>query len=341
MTATIKDIAKAVGVNPSTVSRVINGTASISEETRQKIKQAMKDLDYHPNSFARSLVNGNTFTIGLVIDAGNRDAFSNAFFIQSVMAIESVAQSKGYSVLITNHSLSDDGNIKNLVQERKVDGIILPVQCMTGELIELMASSDFPFVVMGEPEDKRPDICWVDVDNEQGSRQAVQCLIKSGYTSPMLIVENRKTIFESKRIKGFEDECKAQKIKNSSIHTYSEDTLEKLIDEIQKKERETDSFICSNNVIAFKVLKAIKARKIKVPGQIGVLTFDNYPLAEYMEPALSVVDVDTYKMGETAAELLFRSIRGKEKSIKSRLVDTAIIERDSTKRKNKPGKEKR
>ena len=67
MPATIKDIAKKVGVNPSTVSRVINGTASISEETRQKIKDAMKELDYHPNSLARSLVNGSTFTIGLVM----------------------------------------------------------------------------------------------------------------------------------------------------------------------------------------------------------------------------------------------------------------------------------
>ena len=82
MKATIKDIAKLVGVSPSTVSRVINGTASISDETKEKINKAMKELDYHPNSFARSLVNGNTFTIGLVIDAGNRDAFSNAFFIQ-------------------------------------------------------------------------------------------------------------------------------------------------------------------------------------------------------------------------------------------------------------------
>ena len=78
MPATIKDIAKKVGVNPSTVSRVINGTASISEETKQKIKDAMRELDYHPNSLARSLVNGSTFTIGLVIDAGNSDAFSNA-----------------------------------------------------------------------------------------------------------------------------------------------------------------------------------------------------------------------------------------------------------------------
>ena len=335
MSATIKDIAKAVGVNPSTVSRVINGTASISEETREKINQAMKELDYHPNSLARSLVNGSTFTIGLVIDAGNRDAFSNAFFIQSVIAIETVAQTKGYSVLITNHSLSDSSNIKTLVQERKVDGIILPVQCMTDELICLMTSNKFPFVVMGEPQFKKEEIFWVDVDNEQGSRQAVDCLIRAEYQSPMLLVEDKKTIFESKRIKGFEQECEVKGIQSPSVHAFSEEGIDEFLNEILEGKRDTDSFICSNNIIAYKVLKALKAKELDVPRQIGVITFDNYPLAEYMEPALSVVDVDTYKMGETAAELLLKAISGKEKKAKSKLIEAKIIERDSTRLKQK------
>lgn len=95
MAPTIKDIAKRVGVNPSTVSRVINGTAAISEETKKKIMAAMKELDYHPNIQARSLVNGNTFTIGLVMDAGNSDAYANTFFIKSVSAIEHVTAAYG------------------------------------------------------------------------------------------------------------------------------------------------------------------------------------------------------------------------------------------------------
>lgn len=128
MPATIKDIAKKVGVNPSTVSRVINGTASISEETKQKIKDAMRELDYHPNSLARSLVNGSTFTIGLVIDAGNSDAFSNAFFIRSVSAIEAVTQQRGFNLLITSDTDKENNTaVKNLVLEKKIDGIILPV----------------------------------------------------------------------------------------------------------------------------------------------------------------------------------------------------------------------
>ena len=181
MKATIKDIAKKVGVNPSTVSRVINGTASISEETKEKIFAVMKELDYHPNSQARSLVNGSTFTIGLVIDAGNKDAFSNAFFIQSVSAIEMVSQEKGYNLLITNDANRENENaVKNLVLEHKVDGIILPVSSMTEELVELLIGNETPFVVMGEPEKKQEKFCWVDMDNEQGGRLAVSHLFEAG-----------------------------------------------------------------------------------------------------------------------------------------------------------------
>ncbi len=334
MAATIKDIAKAVGVNPSTVSRVINGTATISEETKEKINKAMRDLDYHPNSYARSLANGSTFTIGLVIDAGNKDAFSNAFFIQSVTAIEAVAQDKEYNVLITNDSHSEhDNTITNMVLERKVDGLIIPVQCMNDELVNLMISNDFPFVIMGEPQKNKTKICWVDVDNEQGGELAVRHLIENGYKNPMLLVEDKKTIFEGKRMKGFEKECGKCGITDPKVHTYTDQRIDEILDDIVSGKRDIDSFICTNNIVAFKVLKAAKAKKIKIPKEIGLLTFDNYPLAEYMEPALSVVDIDTYKMGTAAAELLFLFMKGRDKKVASKLVETQIIERESTRYK--------
>ena len=182
MPATIKDIAKKVGVNPSTVSRVINGTASISEETKQKIKDAMRELDYHPNSLARSLVNGSTFTIGLVIDAGNSDAFSNAFFIRSVSAIEAVTQQRGFNLLITSDTDKENNTaVKNLVLEKKIDGIILPVSAATDELIEILLYNHFPFIVLGEPDNVREGIHWIDMDNKQGAEDAVTYLYQAGY----------------------------------------------------------------------------------------------------------------------------------------------------------------
>lgn len=333
MSATIKDIAKKVGVNPSTVSRVINGTASISEVTKGKILEAMRELDYHPNVAARSLVNGNTFTIALVIDAKNADAFSNAFFIQSVSAIERVSQERGYNLLITNNANCTNNNtVNSLILEHKVDGIILPVSIIDDSLLELLKNSGMPFVILGEPENKSDYITWVDIDNEEGSRKAVMHLLKMGYSSPALLVENKGTMFEKQRILGYRDALKNEM--SSYVFEISKgpndvvDAVEKIVSDSIK----IDSVICTNNIVAFNVLKELKRRDISVPREVGIISFDNYPLSEYLEPALSVVDVDTYKMGEKAASVLFEKIKGAIPSDVSFRIPTEIIERESTKK---------
>lgn len=337
MPATIKDIAKKVGVNPSTVSRVINGTASISDETKAKIYEAMKELDYHPNSLARSLVNGSTFTIGLVIDAGNSDAFSNAFFIRSVSAIEMVTQERGYNLLITNDANRENENaVKNLVLEHKVDGIILPVSSMTQELIDLLITNEFPFVIMGEPEQEGLEASWVDMDNEQGGRLAVEHLLENAYKHPVMLVENKGTTFEKKRIQGVKEELLEKGIKWSKNDIYEcgveEQKVESAVQKILEEKTGADSIICTNNIVAFHVLHVLKKGGKQIPEDIGVITFDNYPLAEYMEPALSVVDVDTYKLGEEAAKVLFDKIKQVDLNKKNILVPTQIIQRKSTKK---------
>ena len=337
MTATIKDIAKKVGVSPSTVSRVINRTASISEETRRKIHIAMEELDYHPNSLARSLVNGSTFTVGLVIDAGNCDAFSNAFFIQSVSAIETVTQERGYNLLITNDSNRENNNtVKNLILEKKVDGIILPVSSMTEELVDLMLCNDFPFVVMGEPEKYREQVYWVDVDNEQGGRLAVAHLSEQGYRHSLLFVENKGTMFEKKRSIGFQKGYEAGNMQwNREYIVECGTTVQSIaaaMEKLKKGEIEADSIICANNIMAYHVLQELKKEGKKVPQDIGIVTFDNYPLAEYMEPALTVIDVDTYRLGEEAATTLLNQMKGNHDGTRNTLVSTQIIQRTSTER---------
>lgn len=335
MTVTIKDIARKVGVNPSTVSRVVNGTASISEETRKKILAAMEELDYHPNSLARSLVNGSTSTIGLIIDAGNSDAFSNAFFIRSVSAIETVAQQRGFHLLLAGDT--DRGMayaVKNLVQEHKVDGVILPVSIVTEELLALLLKQQFPFVVMGEPAQEEKGVYWVDMDNEHGSRQAVEHLMRVGYRHPVLLVENRGTVFEKKRIEGFRREKKDLGIAWSQDDVIECGTKQEEIGVVVRRllqnEMDVDSLICPNNIAAYHVLTELKRQKKSVPYDIGVVTFDNYPLAEYMDPPLTVVDVDTYQLGEAAANALFDRIKERPGEGGNRLLPTRIIGRAST-----------
>ncbi len=333
--ATIKDIAKKVGVNPSTVSRVINGTASISEETTKKIMAAMKELDYHPNILARGLVNGNTFTIGLVIDAGNNAAYANTFFIKSVTAIENVTQRLGYNLLITNHGEREKGNaVKNLVLEHKIDGIILPVSGITDDLIRLLRENQFPFVIMGEPDQSYTGKNWVDMDNEGGGRLAVRHLLECGYRHPALFVESMKNTFEQKRTRGFMKELEKNKIpaaKNDIIEVGDDIALK--IKELLNHRSETDSIICTNNIVAYHVLQALKQNKVSIPEEMGIITFDNYPLAEYLDPPLTAVDIDTYLLGEQVANSLFDMIKQKGRKEESAFIETKIIKRKSTEKR--------
>lgn len=335
MKSTIKDIARKVGVNPSTVSRVINGTASISNETKEKIYVAMREMDYHPNSQARRLVNGSTFTIGLVIDAGNSDAYSNAFFISSVSAIERVTQDRGYNLLITNSGNCQNQNaVENLILENKVDGVILPVSDVTDELIELLVSKEFPFVIMGEPEKKMNQDYWVDINNEQGGRLAVQYLIQAGYHCPILFVEDKTTVFEKNRIQGFQKQLELSGIecRESNIvecGTAAEQIIAK-VKMVLHDFAKVDSIICTNNIVAFHVIQELKKGGKRIPEDMGIVAFDNYPLAEYMEPPLTVVDVNTYKLGELAANILFDKMKQIKKENKKSLVDTQMIVRGST-----------
>lgn len=338
MTVTIKDIAKKVGVSPSTVSRVANGSTAISEETRQKILEAMEEMKYHPNSLARNFANGSTNTIGLVIDAEEEGTFSNAFFNRSVFAIEAVVQANGYNLLITNNRENKNRTaVKSLVLEHKVDGIILPSSSVTSKLINLLIEEDFPFLVLGEPEIEKDRISWVDINNKAGSELAVKHLVDMGYKKISFLFENLDTVFAKNRLDGFCEALKKESLPcmEEFIKTCNENAgdLEVQLDKMISGQNKPDAFICSNNLIAFQVLKFLKGRKISVPEEVGIITFDNYPFAEYMEPPLTAVDVDTYTLGEQAAANLLNKIKRTDSGNRQTVISTRLILRQSSQRR--------
>ncbi len=337
MTATIKDIAKKVGVSPSTVSRVINGNTRISEITTKKIQEAMAELNYHPNSLARSFVNGLTYCVGLVIDARDENTFANAFFNRSVFAIEKVMQEYGYSIIITNdRKKKDNSTVENLMLEKKVDGLILPSSVIRPELIKELNKVEFPFVIMGEPKRYKESTSWIDVDNELGSFTAVEHLIEQGYTRIALVTEQTNTVFAQKRLAGYTSCLKRHNIqpKQEFILEYGKniDIDNKNLEELALSSNHPDAYLCGNNIIAFNVLKTLKNINYKIPDDIGIVTFDNYPVAEYTDPPMTAVDVDTYGLGIQVAEKLIQKIQGAAMDTNHMYIPTKLITRESTKK---------
>lgn len=330
MAVTIHDVAKLAGVNSSTVSRVINGKATITPDTKERVYAAMRELDYHPNSLARSLASGLSGAIGVVVNARDAEAFSNVFFSRSLFAIEKVAQARGYQVIIANGAQSRGGNIENLVKEHKVDGLILPPTTVKPSLLETIG--DFPYVVLGTPDTLRSETCWVDNNNEQGAEMAVRHLQKMGYQKIAYLGGYLKRGFTKRRIRGYQN---ANEGEETILHTdgTSENAYALALTELQK-ENHPDAFVCNDNLAAFGLLKACKELHLSIPQEIGIVTFDNYPLAEYMDPPLTIVDIDTAMLGEQTAQLLFRRIENKVGN-QQIMLSTDLVIRASSERKAK------
>lgn len=327
MAVTIHDVAKLAGVNSSTVSRVINGKATITPDTKERVFAAMRELDYHPNSLARSLASGLSGAIGVIVDARDAEAFSNWFFGRSLFAIEREAQSRGYQVIIANGAQSKGGNIEALMKEHKVDGLILPPTTVKPSLMKVIG--DFPYVVLGTPDALRRETSWVDNNNEQGAEMAVRHLQNMDYQNIAYLGGYEKRGFTKRRIRGYQQ---ANTGKETVLTT--DGTTENAYDAALaalKGAGHPDAFVCNDNLAAFGLLKACKELRIRVPQDVGIVAFDNYPLAEYTDPQLTIVDIDTAMLGEQTAQLLFRRIENKAGN-QQIMLSTTLVKRASTER---------
>lgn len=331
MAVTIHDVARLAGVNSSTVSRVINGKATITPDTKERVYAAMKTLDYHPNSLARSLASGLSGAIGVVVDARDADAFSNVFFSRSLFAIEKVAQARGYQVMIANGAQSHGSTIENLMKEHKVDGLILPPTTVRPSMMETIG--DFPYVVLGTPDTLRSDTCWVDNNNEQGAEIAVRHLQEKGYRSIAYLGGHQKRGFTKRRVRGYMKVIDKGQERVLATDGTVENAYAVALSELEQSTH-ADAFVCNDNLAAFGLLKACKERKIAVPEEIGIVAFDNYPLAEYTEPQLTIVDIDTSLLGEQAAQLLFQRIDSRIGN-QQIMLSTVLVPRASSERKGR------
>lgn len=331
MAVTIHDVAKLAGVNSSTVSRVINGKATISPDTKERVYAAMRQLDYHPNSVARSLASGLSGAIGVVVDARDAEAFSNVFFSRSLFAIEKVAQARGYQVMIANGAQDHGGTVEHLMKEHKVDGLILPPTTVRPAM--MAAIGDFPYVVLGTPDTLRSDTCWVDNNNEQGAEIAVRHLQEMGYQSIAYLGGYQKRGFTRRRVRGYQKSVAKGQENVLATDGTAENAYAVALGELSKDEH-PDAFVCNDNLAAFGLLRACRALQLPVPSAVGIVAFDNYPLAEYTDPPLTIVDIDTSMLGEQAAQLLFRRIDHKVGN-QQIMLSTALVQRASSERKVK------
>lgn len=327
MTYTMKELADKIGVSQSTVSRVINGDPRISKKTAEMVKKHIDEIGFYPNSNARNLVSGKSFAIGLVINAADEASFSNNFFNRSIFAIEKVVQKNRNSLMILNFSSAvSDNQFEKLVLEKKVDGVILPSSIVDDSIISILNRAKIAFIIMGEPREKYKALTWVDIDNKEGAQLATSLFKKENLKKQILIIDGNDKIFNQRRIEGFKNSLDKNQLEGVILNSEDDNWENEVILNVRIGDT---GIVCGNNFIAHKVIKVLKKHKIVINRDVQLITFDNYPLAEYLDPPITAIDVDTFHLGELTATTLFEMISGNKK-IKNKYIKNKLFIRDTT-----------
>ncbi|MFW5981126.1 MAG: LacI family DNA-binding transcriptional regulator [bacterium] len=332
---TIKDVAREAGVSPSTVSRVLSDSERISSKTKKKVRRIMRELGYHQNFIARSLVTQKTNSIALVMARPTQEAFDNPFFSMVIQGISKIAQKKHYSLVLssTSNYLEEQEETLKLIRNHKVDGIILMASRDNDKLIKELKEMNFPFVLIGRsPEYK--DIPIVNNDNIKAAFNMTKYLIKHKYEKILAISGPEEYIVSQDRIKGFQKALAGKNnIKKSEIiltrdFTYQEGyRIVKGLFENEKKLYQ--AIFAFDDLLALGALRAVQEFQLKVPEEIAIVGFNDDPIASYLKPSLSTVKVPIIKMGEKAAEMLIMIINKDDYNGEEIILETELILRES------------
>lgn len=323
------EVAKLAGVSQSTVSRVLRGDKRISEKSANKVMAVVNEVNYQPNIPAQNLASGKSNTIGVVLNVKSKEDFANEFIARSIFGIEKVVQEQGFDLLIMNYEFdSNNERFKKLIYQNKVDGVIIPSSLVNDDILKLLNDSNIKFIVIGEPENALKEMDWIDIDNKQGAKIAVDYLSDFDVEEYLLIIEDQLKLYNKRRIEGFSDAVKVSNKKATILDQQNEEWAQLVKNNLTSKRI---GIICGNNFIASKCLKIVKELKLSFGKDIFLITFDTYPLAEYLDPSLTSIDIDTYGLGvQVANELLKKIISNEPDAMNNNYIKNSIFIRDST-----------
>lgn len=307
--STIKDIAVVCGVSPGTVDRALNNRGGINEDTKNKIMQVAKELDFQPNHLARCLVTGTTNTIGVVCIN-----ISYSFFSLLIEEIEKIAKENGYfiTLILTHNDLQREIEGIQYLTRRKVDGLIIfPVGIGT-EYEHKLKTLNVPIVTLYNR--ISPDFVHVDVDCRKIMRNAVAFIVRKGYSRVIYLNNGFQNLgikglnsysLDEKRI-GYLEGIKEENLKeNRIVEGFDPGTLLRLIEDGKD---EKAAILCFNDHLAIRVLDLFRQRGIIVPEQAGIMGFDNIDILNVISPRIQSVDCEIRYLGREAFSILLRQI---------------------------------
>ena len=326
---TLADIAQNLGVSKSTVSRAISGKGRISDSTTQRVKEYIAAHNYEPNAIARGLAQQKTFNICAVTPA-NYEMVDWDFFYSCLWGIQETAELAGYDILMTSCGDSDISSLERIINNQKVDGVILLRTFMRDAQVDFLRERSLPFVTIGST--GYDDVIQVDHDHRNACRELTSLLLMMGMKKIALVGEDENYVVTQNRKAGFLDAYEALSMKPASelifLNPENRVRMEKTVSRIL--EQNADCILCMDDADTMRVLHVLAERKIRVPEEIKVASFyDNTILDNYVPPITALV-FDAREIGMEATKILLNLLDGIQVPQKTLLPYNVVI-KESTK----------
>ena len=332
MAATIYDLAEKAGVSISTVSKALNDSYSISEKTKQRIREIADSIGYKPNARARSFARRKNGIILFAADLSRGVGFENPHMFEIVTGVDRYLEEKGYS-LILKHVAKDNAPeaVKELMLSEEADGIIIHAGILSKQLAFVLGKEQYPHLLIGKP-DFSSALSWIDVSHESAGQIAANYLLDKGYRRIVFLMGNAKEDQISlRRLDGInmvfeEEELTIETI--TGITNFEESRI--VTEKILMRDKIPEVILCTNNYLAMGCLQSIRAKQLRIPEDIAIMTFDNYPFSMLTVPTLTAIEVDMYDMGNQAARFMLQKIKKPNLQTQSFCTTPLLLEREST-----------
>ena len=321
----IAEVARTAGVSTTTVSRVINSIATVSEDNRRRVLEAIRSLKYRPNPSAQRLAAGKTNTVGLIIPRFE-GIFRSYYALQVIKGIGSAAERLQCDLLLH----ITDG--KRLNRQASVDGVIFMDVDSCEELLDRMLDEGTPLVVLNHYLEELPVSC-VAIDNKTAAERVVDYLVRLGHREIATVTGDLKTQAGLDRLDGFVKAMKARQLPVKDAYIRFGDfglpsartAAEALL---TLKDRPTAVFVASDDM-ALEVMNVALAKGIRIPEELSVVGFDDNAIAAHARIPLTTVRQPLSEMGRTGMDVLAQQLKGKKQTPTKLLLPTELVERQS------------
>lgn len=329
---TINDIASALGISKSTVSRALRDSWDVNPETMRRVKEYAEKHDYRPDFLAQGLQSGSSRTIGVIVPA-----YNIPFYSEAICGIQDYAMKQGYNLMICHSGEQYNMEIKNVeaLLAANVDGIIMSVARNTekNEHIHRLKSKKIPLVLFNRVIENFK-AAKVVVNDYYGAYNMVKYIIGTGCNRIAYIDGPENLLLCANRKAGYLDALKDHNLPSDPdlIDTgdFTISSGMECMESLFGKGKAIDAVFCVCDAVAFGAMRIIKQHGLKIPADISVAGFTDEPMAELVEPSLTTVRQPIYEIGETAARLLFAQLKDPDLPAELSVLDTRIIVREST-----------